>query len=645
MCGIAGKIRLAGAPVTEAEIVRMRDALSHRGPDDAGLYLSPDHKVGLGSRRLAIVDLSERGHQPMSYQNRYCITYNGEVYNFPALKAELETAGYTFHSYTDTEVILALYAKYGKACVNHLRGMFAFAIYDQEKQQLFCARDRLGKKPFKYYFNGNVFLFASELKAILTQSEYRREIDYTAIHHYLTLQYVPAPLTGFKHIYKLAPGHSLTLDIPTRKIHKEQYWKLSFEPKLEMSEDEWRQRILEKLRESVRLRLISDVPIGAFLSGGLDSSAIVALMSETTSRVKTFSIGFNESTHNELPYAKEVAQHFGTQHTEFVVAPKAAEVLPSLVDHFEEPFADSSALPTYYLSKLTRQQVTVALNGDGGDENFAGYPRYSVQKFALWYERFLPLHTHLISPAISASAHLLHTPLLEKAKRFSQALPLDYTHRYAAYIGYFLQAQKQTLYTDEFFEACKTSPTEDLLSQAFARSHASDKIDQTLFTDITTYLPDDLLVKMDIATMAVGLEGRSPLLDHEFMELTARLPSSYKLRGFLQRKYIFRRALTGLLPNSVIERSKQGFSPPLAAWLRGELKELLYDTLLSSKAASRSFLKTSSVQALADAHTSRASDNSKFLWVLLMLELWLQRFFPAQSSGTPLHIAQPPYSN
>ena len=529
--------------------------------------------------------------------------------------------------------------------MGHLRGMFAFAIYDQEKQQLFCARDRLGKKPFKYYFDGNVFLFASELKAILTQREYHREVDYTAIHHYLTLQYVPAPLTGFKNIYKLEPGHFLTIDIPSRQLHKEQYWKLTFEPKHTWSEDEWCQRILEKLRESVRLRLISDVPLGAFLSGGLDSSAIVALMSEATSQVRTFSIGFNESTHNELPYAREVAQHFGTQHTEFVVAPTAAEILPTLVEHFEEPFADSSAWPSYYLSKLTRQQVTVALNGDGGDENFAGYPRYSVQKFALWSDRFRPFPARVISPTISAAANLFRAPLLEKAKRFSQTLPLDYTHRYAAYIGYFLHYQKQNLYTDEFFAAHAASLSEDLLSQAFERSQASDKLDQTLFTDITTYLPDDLLVKMDIATMAVGLEARSPLLDHEFMELTARMPSTYKLRGFLQRKYIFRRALTGLLPDSIIQRSKQGFSPPLAAWLRGELKDFMYDTLLSSGAATRSFLKASSVQALADAHIRGANDNSKSLWVLLMLELWLQRFFPEQPSHTPLHIAQPPHSS
>lgn len=629
MCGIAGKVRFAGPPVAEADVIRMRDTLAHRGPDDAGLYLSPDRRVGLGNRRLAILDLSPRGHQPMNYQNRYWITFNGEIYNFLDKKRKLEREGFTFHSDTDTEVILALYVQYKEKCIQHLRGMFAFAIYDEQEQVLFCARDRLGKKPFKYYVDNNVFLFASELKAILTQPEYHTEIDYTAVHHYLTLQYVPAPLTGFKNIHKLEPGHWLKIDIKQRQLQKERYWQLHFEPKLNLSEREWQEQILAKLRESVRLRLISDVPLGALLSGGLDSSAIVALMSEGTSQVRTFSIGFKETTHNELPYAREVAKRFGTQHTEFIVEPKAIEVLPTLIEHFEEPFADSSALPTYYLSTMTRQHVTVALNGDGGDENFAGYPRYSVQKFALWYQHAHSLHRALLAPIITGANRLFPTPLLEKARRFSDTLCLPYTRRYAAYIGYFLQHQKRSLYADDFSEKLDAPPTEDLLAQVFSQSKASDKLDQTLFTDVNTYLPDDLLVKMDIASMAVGLEARSPLLDHELMELTASMPSSLKLKGFLQGKYIFRKALHDILPPSALERRKQGFSPPLAAWLRGELKEFLYDTLLSSSSITHSFLKAPVMQELTNQHLQRHADHSKSLWVLLMLELWMRRFFPS----------------
>ncbi|OGI30592.1 MAG: asparagine synthase (glutamine-hydrolyzing), partial [Candidatus Moranbacteria bacterium RIFCSPLOWO2_12_FULL_48_12] len=355
MCGIAGKISFSSKNLSTQEIETMNDAIKHRGPDDGGIYISPDNKVGLGHRRLSIIDLSSFGHQPMRYLDRYEIVFNGEIYNFQEKRAELEQEGYSFVSHSDTEVILALYDKYGKDCLKHLRGMFAFAIYDEREQTLFCARDRVGKKPFKYYLDNDVFMFASELKAILTQPEYTREPDYLAIHHYLTLQYVPAPLTGFKGIKKLEAAHFMTLDLRTRRLVKQRYWKLDYSHKLDLSEEEWRKRILEKLEESVKLRMISDVPIGAFLSGGIDSSAIVALMAKNSpTPIKTFSIGFKEEKYNELKYAKIVADRFKTDHTEFIVLPHAIELLPMLVRQYEEPYADSSALPTYYVSKLTR---------------------------------------------------------------------------------------------------------------------------------------------------------------------------------------------------------------------------------------------------------------------------------------------------
>ncbi|MEK9173859.1 MAG: asparagine synthase (glutamine-hydrolyzing), partial [Patescibacteria group bacterium] len=333
----------------------------------------------------------------MRYLDRYEIVFNGEIYNFQEKRAELVTKGYSFVSQSDTEVILALYAEYGKNCVDHLRGMFAFTIYDEQDQTLFCARDRVGKKPFKYYLDDKVFLFGSELKAILTQPEYDRSPDYEAIHHYLTLQYVPAPLTGFRGIKKLEPAHHLFINLKTREIEKKRYWKLDYSTKWNLSEKSWKQKILEKLDESVRLRMISDVPLGAFLSGGIDSSAVVALMAKNSSSpIKTFSIGFKEDAYNELPYARMVAEKFKTHHTEFVVEPDAIELLPLLVRQYEEPFADSSALPTYLVSKLTREHVTVALNGDGGDENFVGYSRYSAFQISILAAFFSPLIKLLI---------------------------------------------------------------------------------------------------------------------------------------------------------------------------------------------------------------------------------------------------------
>ena len=336
MCGIAGKISLTDKPIDEGDIKRMTETLAHRGPDDEGYYFSPDRRIALGHRRLSIIDLSPLGHQPMNWQNKYWITYNGEVYNFQEKREELKREGYHFTSKTDTEVILALYDRYGVDCLQHLRGMFAFAIYDSTKQQLFCARDRLGKKPFKYYADDNVFIFASELKAILIQPEYHREPDYLAIHHYLTLQYTPAPLTGFKGIKKLEPAHYLLVDIPRKKVTTHPYWQLDFSQKLSLSEEEWAQRIREKLNEAVRLRMIADVPLGAFLSGGVDSSAIVGLMSQHVPHVKTFSIGFKEEGYNELPYARQVAERFKTDHTEFIVEPRAIELLPMLVHQYED---------------------------------------------------------------------------------------------------------------------------------------------------------------------------------------------------------------------------------------------------------------------------------------------------------------------
>jgi len=628
MCGITGKIYFGNDSVFEQDVLIMNEKIKHRGPDDGGVYISSDKKVGLGHRRLSIIDLSPLGHQPMNYLNRYWIVFNGEIYNFQEKREMLRKEGYFFKSKTDTEVIMALYDKYGKECLEHFRGMFSFAIYDEKEKTIFCARDRVGKKPFKYYLDNNVFIFASELKAILTQKEYKKEPDYIAIHHYLTLQYCPAPLTGFKDLKKLEPAHYLFIDLKTRKIEKERYWKLDYSQKLDLSEDEWKKRIMEKLEECVKLRMISDVPLGAFLSGGIDSSAVVGLMSKLSDKpVKTFSIGFKEEKFNELPYARMIAKKFKTDHHEFIVKPNAIEILPMLVRQYEEPFADSSALPTYYVSKLTRNFVTVALNGDGGDENFAGYPWYSIHKFASWYDRFSFFHEKLALPASKFLYKNIKNDFLEKVYRFSRTLSSGYERRYLNYICYFTKQMKNQLYTEDFKKIVWQENTENLIAQRFFESGTKDKVDQALYVDFSTYLPDDLLAKVDIATMIVALEGRSPFLDQEMLELSAQIPSNLKLKGIDNKKYILKKALEGFIPDEILYRKKMGFRVPIQKWFKEELKEYSKKILLSDKSLKRNLFRKEYVKNILDEHCETRVDYSKHIWALLMLELWFREYF------------------
>lgn len=628
MCGITGKISLTQKRVSVQEIMVMNDAIRHRGPDDGGTYLSPDQKIGLGHRRLSIIDLSPLGHQPMRYLNRYEIVFNGEIYNFQEKREELQKAGYTFRSHSDTEVILALYDKYRAGCLKHLRGMFAFALYDEQERVLFAARDRVGKKPFKYFFNGQVFLFASELKAILTQPEYTREPDYEAIHHYLTLQYVPAPLTGFKNIQKLEPAHSLSLDLKTGKLEKNRYWKIDASEKLDLSESEWKTRIIDKLDESTRLRMISDVPIGAFLSGGVDSSAIVAMMARHShTPIKTFSIGFKEEKFSELPYAKMISERFATDHTEFIVEPRAIDLLPMLVKHYEEPYADSSALPTYFVSKLTREHVTVALNGDGGDENFAGYSRYSAFQLSLLCERFIWLHQHIGTPLTKTAAKMIRNTLFDRLHRFTRSLSLDYRKRYMDYTAYFTDTQKAALYTDTFKHRVGQRYTSELIAQSFSHAGSTDRTEQAVYADYATYLPDDLLVKVDMATMAVALEGRSPFLDHEMLELSAQIPFHLKIKGLNNKKYILKEALRGVLPDEILLRPKMGFGVPIDIWFRNELKDYAHEKLLHGHLVKDRLFRPEYIKFILDRHCSTNINFAPHIWALLTLELWFEEYF------------------
>lgn len=628
MCGIAGKISFSSKDISTQEVETMNDAIRHRGPDDGGAYLSPDRKVGLGHRRLSIIDLSPLGHQPMRYLDRYQIVFNGEIYNFQEKRAMLEKEGYAFTSHSDTEVLLALFDKYREGCLDHLRGMFAFAIYDEKERTVFAARDRVGKKPFKYFFDGNTFMFASELKAILTQPEYDREPDYEAIHHYLTLQYVPAPLTGFKDIKKLEPAHFLLLDLKTGTLENKRYWKLDYSEKLDLPESEWKKRIIDKLDESTRLRMISDVPIGAFLSGGVDSSAVVAMMARHSDKpIKTFSIGFKEEKYNELPYARMIAEKFKTDHTEFIVEPHAIDLLPMLVKQYEEPYADSSALPTYYVSKLTREHVTVALNGDGGDENFGGYTRYAAFQVSTYLDHLDFLNRLAGKPLTGFLAKNIHTTFFDRLHRFSKSLSDDYRRRYLSYTAYFTNEQKADLYTDEFKAKVWGRDTYDIIASRFLESGSKNRTEQAVYADIATYLPEDLLAKVDIATMTVALEGRSPFLDHELLELSAKIPFNLKLKGFNDKKYILKEALRGILPDEVMFRPKMGFGVPIDAWFRGELKDYAAEKLLDGQLVKRGLFKRSAIENILHTHASTDVNFSPHIWALLTLELWFEEYF------------------
>jgi asparagine synthase (glutamine-hydrolysing) len=602
----------------------MCNAIRHRGPDDDGFYVNGS--VGLGMRRLSIIDLKS-GQQPIHNQDRTAwIIFNGEIYNYRELRETLEKLGHTFYTNSDTEAIIHAYDRYGADCPKHLRGMFAFAIWDERTQELFLARDRVGKKPLLYAQANGQFIFGSEFSALLLHPGIGRDIDFQALDHYLSFMCVPAPLTAYRAIRKLEPGHTLRWRKGDLRI--ERYWQPDFSKKIDVGEEEAGERAIEILRDAVRVRLMSEVPLGAFLSGGVDSSAVVALMSEVSSEpVKTFSIGFEEQDFSELHHARRVAEHVGAEHHEFIVRPDALEVLPSLVEHYGEPFADSSAIPTYYVARETRKHVTVALNGDGGDESFAGYERYTAMRLAEAYFR-LPavVRGSLVEPAVG----LIPTSegrrsRVRDAKRFLRAASLPKVDRYLRWVSVFDRDAKADLYSDSFRNETANVRAADLLDPWFAKANGAGIVDAALLADIMTYLPNDLLVKVDIATMAVSLEARSPFLDHHVIEFAASLPERLKLRG-LTTKYLLKRVLKKLLPAENLQRRKMGFGVPIGHWFRGELQPFLRETVLSEKALKRGLFRPQAVKQLVERHTRSERDYSHQLWTLLMLELWFQRF-------------------
>jgi asparagine synthase (glutamine-hydrolysing) len=624
MCGIAGVfVTKKSHPSSDISVMirRMVNTIEHRGPDDQGAWVGSG--VALGHARLSIIDLTVAGHQPMSSEDgRFQIVFNGEIYNFVELREELSKRGYHFKSRTDTEVILNGYLCWGVNVFQHLRGMFAIALWDQQIEKLILARDRIGKKPLFYAWHGDVLLFGSEIKAILAWPSFKREPDYEAIHHYLTLQYIPAPWSAFKNIKKF-PQASYMVFHRDGQVNVRQYWKLP-EPTqaLRRPLPELKEELITLLDESVRMRMISDVPIGAFLSGGVDSSAVVAMMSRHSSgRVKTFCIGFDEAGYDERVYARIVAERYDTDHHEMVVRPNAASILPLLTWHYNEPFADPSAIPTYYLAQIARQHVTVALNGDGGDESFLGYSRYSQCLQTEWIGSLPQPLRQLASRIVHSMPHNIDRyRVLRIARRWLSYLSEKDSHRYAPSLTYFYEHDKANGY-DYNLRPFLSSSSLDLLEPYFQQSKSY--VGGAAWADIHTYLPDDLLVKVDIASMAHGLEARSPFLDHKLMEWAARIESAQKMKDGIT-KSILKSVLEPFLPHDILYRPKMGFGVPIDQWLKGELKEFAYDILLSKKARERGLITSTFVKTMLDEHCGGIRLHHTRLWALLMLELWFQ---------------------
>ncbi|HEY5320951.1 MAG TPA: asparagine synthase (glutamine-hydrolyzing) [Galbitalea sp.] len=630
MCGIAGKVSGSG-PVHEELLHRMCSVIEHRGPDSRGVYA--EGPVGLGIQRLRIIDL-QTGDQPVFNEDgSVVVVLNGEIYNYRELRDELTSRGHRFSTGSDTETIVHAYEQYGDACVNHLRGMFAFALWDRASRRLLLARDRIGKKPLFYAQRGDTLWFGSEAKAILQDEDVDRSIDLDAIDAYLHFQYVPHPLSAFAALRKLPPAHMLVWE--RGRVELKRYWRLSYRRRNDAAnEAEAHELIREKLLEATRLRLRSDVPLGAFLSGGVDSSAVVAAMAkQSEGRVKTFSIGFDVDAYDETRHAREVAELFDTDHHELRVEPKAMDVLPRLVWHYGEPFADSSAIPSFYLAELTRAQVTVALNGDGGDESFAGYNRYIGSGLAdrlaglpAPARRSLALAARLIGPDSSESS------FRSRLDRLARTSSMTGYERYAMWMAYFTERERERMYTPELRGQLRDRTAPTIVRDPWLASDADDRVNRLLDVDVNTYLPGDLLVKMDIASMAHSLEVRSPLLDHEFMELCAGFPGEWKLSSGTTKK-LFKDALRPWLPNHLLDRPKWGFGVPINTWLRGPLRKLPGEILLDPRSIERNFFREEYVRGLIDDHVAGTRDNANRLWALIQLELWLRTFVDRRANG------------
>ena len=621
MCGIAGVVSTTReSNITEALVHQMCNQIVYRGPDDEGLYVADG--AGLGMRRLSIIDLSG-GHQPVFNEDRTSwIVFNGEIYNFPELRPELERRGHTFRSHCDTEVIIHLYEEMGADCVNKLRGMFAIAIYDKTKRKLTLARDRLGKKPLHYAFHRGNLYFASEIKSILAVAPELAEVNAQGLLEYLYYGYVPDPITAYSGICKLPPGH--ILEFQDGKIRTRQYWDIpQYNTHAPKNEEECLEELEQRLFEATKIRLISDVPLGAFLSGGTDSSTVVAMMARASSTpVKTFSIGFKKDDFNEAHWARVVAQRFNTDHHDLILEPEVVQTVAHLTSSLEEPFGDSSMLPTYYVSQMARQHVTVALSGDGGDEMFAGYDRYRIhderrifERIPVWARKFF---RDQVFPRLPNSM---------QGRKFSYNVSLPWQERYIDHLSFLPAFERDTpLLSPDFRRILNDNDDPaNVLRRYFAQAPAKDPVDQLLYVDTKTYMVADILAKVDRMSMLNSLEVRVPILDHLFVEWVAGLPPEWKLRG-KQQKYILRKLAERVgVPHEAIYRQKQGFSLPLVHWMRNELKDMLM-ILLEPRTLERGYFDANGVRKLMDDHLVRGKTMTGRIWRLLMFELWHRNF-------------------
>lgn len=625
MCGISGFTRTCSVRAGMDTLKRMGDSLNHRGPDAGGEYL--DEWIGLGHRRLSIIDLSPLGNQPMhSADGRYVIVFNGEIYNYRELRNLLEKEGCIFRSRTDTEVILALYQREGVACLNRLNGMFAIAIWDLETKELFLARDRIGKKPLYYYHGGSDRLaFASEIKALLHLPGMTRTVEPTAVADYLTYLYVPGQKTIFKNIYKLLPGHYLRMQLGSEPGIT-QYWDVTFNlHATAVDADEAAAHLLELIRSSTICRMAADVPLGAFLSGGIDSSAIVALMADTSSSaVKTCSIGFADRNHDETGPARTVARQFRTDHTEYQVAGDLLKTVTLLPRYFDEPFADSSAVPTYQVSQLARTKVTVALAGDGGDENFGGYQKYVIDLQEDLVRRVVP---RIILKALNGIARKTPGDVMRKVCSLTTNALADPGRAYYQTNSFISCSMLDKLLSDRLRKQCRGYDPADHTLAHWDRLKGADHLTRMLYTDIKTYLPGDILVKVDRMSMAHSLEVRAPLLDYRVVEFAATLPSRLKIRRGTQ-KLILKKAVSDHLPSSIINRRKHGFTVPLNHWFRNELKPLARKQLLDT-AALGEFFSPDQIRHCWQEHQTHRADHGTLLWSLLSFSLWQQEYLQA----------------
>ncbi|GLR70927.1 asparagine synthase (glutamine-hydrolyzing) [Agaribacter marinus] len=626
MCGIAGFLHKNFVKLDKSHLVNMGNAIAHRGPDAHDEYI--DDYVGLCHRRLSILDLSEAGIQPMfSPDKQVIIVFNGEIYNFPELKEELIGDGIVFNTGTDTEVIIHLYIKYGNACVAKLNGMFAFTIWDKRDNSMLIARDRLGKKPLYYLEHDGRFAFASEIKALLTLPDVPREIRYDAVRDFFTYQYVPDPKSIFKHIHKLPAAHYMIITGGNVSLHK--YWELDFSSPSTQSEAYLKQELQTLANACTKRRMLSDVPLGAFLSGGVDSSGVVAMMAkQSDAPVTTCTIAFDDKKYNEAEFAKTVAEQYETAHHEFLVSQNVTDTLEHIVSFFDEPFADPSLVPTFFVSELARQAVTVAIAGDGGDEVFAGYEKYTTddienrlrEKFPLWMRKN-------IFPSMAKIFAISENSLFRKAKSLLTSLSVS------PEIGFYMtnaqmqDSQWESLANEHISDALGHYHPSEITTKFYDEANGPDHLSKILYTDIKTYLCGGILVKVDRMSMANSLEVRAPILDKEIMEFAAKVPSKFKFNNG-EKKYLLKEAFKDYLPDDILYRKKMGFSVPLAKWFREEIKLIAEKFLIKNAKGLPTIFNMARVNDYWQQHQTNKADHSAILWSMLMFEMWWQRYMP-----------------